>query len=145
VAHRVLPKLFPNNPFDAIAIYRQPQNSFWNRDCYTRTRQHVPADFGGKLRARKACTVPKQGDDLTLDKSVPTTEGVTFVRLSRTPQRRTRNLRLGWRNAGVIHAPAGALDCDARAAFGAPGVDHASAANGFHADPETMGFLAAGD
>jgi hypothetical protein len=141
----VLTKLFPNDPFYAIAIYRQPQNSFWNRDCDTRTREHVPADFGGKLFARKARAVLKHGDDLTLDKSVPTTEGVTFVRLNRTPQCRPRNLRLGRRNAGVIHAPAGALDCDARAAFGASGVDYATATNGFHADPKAMGFLAAGD
>ena len=52
---------------------------------------------------------------------------------------------LGTRDAAEFLQLAENLDGDTRATLGTTGIDNTTAANGFHANSEAVGFLAAGN
>lgn len=89
----------------------------------------------------------QQRNNLSLGQAMLAAKAPASARMPQFIQNEIRNLRRRlWRRAARVRLQlARNLDGDTRAAFGAAGVNHTTASDGFHANPKAVCFLAACD
>ena len=147
----MLAKLLANYPLHTVAIHRKLEYPFRHGDRNASLAKRILAEFQAQLCAPEARAAIKQRDDLMLDQAVLAAKKITkaIAAAVLTDVSCFQRWRRHRRNAGEVLknlAESGLrLNCNTRTAFGAPGIDYPTTADGFHANSKAVGFFAAGD
>jgi hypothetical protein len=143
-ARLMLAKRLANDAFYAITVNGSLENALWNCDREPSAAEFIFAKLDDQICSGKSCAVSEQTDNIVFNQPVLTAIRITSGSTSSLPCfTLTRRQFLPF--AGDVLQNATSLYSDTCATLGTTGIDHPSAANGFHANSKAVGFFATGN